>query len=53
MDLQSAQLVIIWFIYQPADPQNPEVRISIYLESKHVKPPEGITKSTCSEQELT
>lgn len=36
------------FLSQCANPQKPGVRISIYLESKHVKPAEGITKSTCS-----
>lgn len=36
------------FLSQCANPQKPGVRISIYLESKHVKPAGGITKSTCS-----
>lgn len=46
-------LFIFLLLSQCANPQKLGVRISIYLESKHVKPPVGITKSTCSECELT
>lgn len=51
--IDSFAICLSWFIKQLAELQKSDVRISIYLESKHVKPPEGITKSTCSEQELT